>query len=401
MTMVNKTSTPPPPPPPPPTQQAAEKYKNVAYVIAKGYFNLVRHIVRSVRDVHAAVNSRTPCNVGGSGLIVASGNGSVSGGGVRHVSPLVLCMFVRDAAWSTTLTRVLLESGAEPGDPEPRTGLNALHYCCAFGNTRVLELCLHAVAFDVTRARDSNGNTCLHYAMRSGSVECLAMLFARHVRARLTIDMFERLDAANRLGLRPSDVQPTEEPAVVVAVVDSADDEHKDKDMCALRFRLEMAELAKSVETLRARKVARDQRVRDHAELVKKQWIDALLLATSGGGGGKKKKKRKGGGTVGVKKGSSQSQSGKRRAAPTQQTATTSKSRSRSATHGDATATATAARQRLHMRSPSSTSSVEAFSHLKSSSIEQQVSCRTHAHASTNIVEQLFIFFEKQFVDFP
>lgn len=148
------------------------------YAIKKGYFNLVSSLLAEGADANNRVDA-------------------------RGRTALIYAMHIRDEAWAVSVTRSLLASGADLSATDTR-GLTALHYCCAYGRVALLRLMLGALDFDMGEARDMNGNTCVHYAVRARSVACVRALLEKYARAHL--ECGARVDAENRFGLRPSQV---------------------------------------------------------------------------------------------------------------------------------------------------------------------------------------------------
>jgi hypothetical protein len=184
-----------------------KKHYTLVYVIKKGYFNLVRHLLELGLDPNH-VSERDDAH---------------------HLRcPLIHATLIRDDQWAFTVAQTLLEHGATLRTAEPERRLTALHYACAFARPRLLELFLNSLDFDLATAVDINGNSCLHYAMRAHSLNCLQLLIRKYssyytiyhqapVRASYAATSYserddyyysinEKLNARNKLGLRPIDL---------------------------------------------------------------------------------------------------------------------------------------------------------------------------------------------------
>jgi hypothetical protein len=176
----------------------AKKQYTIVYVIKKGYFNLVRHLLDLGVDPNFVSDKDDPKLLR---------------------CPLIYATFIRDDKWAYTVAQNLLEYGASL----QRADLNHLtpiHYACAFGRPHLLELFLSSLDFDLSRVVDANGNSCIHYAMRSHNLKCLQLLikkynsyYMQHVHVVLSSPYHEqaeslndKLNCRNKLGLRPSDL---------------------------------------------------------------------------------------------------------------------------------------------------------------------------------------------------
>jgi hypothetical protein len=168
-----------------------KKQYTVVYVIKKGYFNLVRHLL----DLGVDPN------------YVSDKDDS------QMRSPLILATFIRDDRWAFNVAQNLLEYGASLRQTD-LNHLTAIHYCCAFARPHLLELLLNSLDFDLSKSVDTNGNSCIHYAMRSHSLKCLQLLIKKYNSYYMTSpvpyyeseSLNEKLNFRNKLGLRPIDL---------------------------------------------------------------------------------------------------------------------------------------------------------------------------------------------------
>ena len=126
---------------------------NVVYCIKKGYFNLVRYLLNIGADPNTRDQDKN---------------------GLKRFG-LIYCTFIEDENWALNIAQNLLECGAYLSLKDVN-GLTALHYCSAFGLTKLLRLFLDSLDFDLTKVVDKQGNTVLHYAVKSQNVSCVNIL---------------------------------------------------------------------------------------------------------------------------------------------------------------------------------------------------------------------------------
>lgn len=129
---------------------------NIAYVIKKGYFNLVRYLLNIGADPNVRDRDK---------------NSSKRFG-------LIYCTFIEDEKWALNIAQNLLECGAYLRNKD-EYGLTALHYCAAFGLSKLLKLFMESLDFDLTKELDNDGNNVLHYAVKSQNVSCINVLLEK------------------------------------------------------------------------------------------------------------------------------------------------------------------------------------------------------------------------------
>jgi hypothetical protein len=153
----------------------------VSYVIKRGYFNLVRYLLSLGLDPnHVDPHQSLP----------------------EMYPPLIYCTFIKDEKWALGVAQTLLEYGADLKKTDVNK-LNPIHYCCAFGLENLLSLFLKSVDFDLSKALDSNGNNCMHYAIRSHNLNCVKLIIEKFK----PNEMYKRIDIQNSKGLRPSQIE--------------------------------------------------------------------------------------------------------------------------------------------------------------------------------------------------
>lgn len=149
------------------------------YVIKKGYFNLVRCLLCLDADPNYVDDKE-----------------------IDKRTSLIYTTFIKDNRWAENVAYTLLEHGADLKKSDSK-GLNPIHYCCTFGRDALLKIFLESVDFDLSCSLDSNGNSCMHYAIRSGNVKCVNLLIRKYVSSNFT----KKINLKNRFGLRPIDIQ--------------------------------------------------------------------------------------------------------------------------------------------------------------------------------------------------
>lgn len=77
-------------------------------------------------------------------------------------TPLILCTYI-EQKWSVTLTRLLIQAGADIFARDTVNNCQALHYACARLRSSLIDILLRNVYFDLSKAVDANGNTPLVY----------------------------------------------------------------------------------------------------------------------------------------------------------------------------------------------------------------------------------------------
>ena len=168
-----------------------KKQYTVVYVIKKGYFNLVRHLLDL--GVNADYVSEKDDH--------------------QLRTPLILCTFIRDEKWAFNLAQNLLSVGASMKKVD-KNRLTPIHYCCAFGHDKLLELFLNSLDFDILESLDINGNSCMHYALRSHNLRCVQLIIRKYtntfeekmVAPNATSNVNEKINSENHFGLRPIDL---------------------------------------------------------------------------------------------------------------------------------------------------------------------------------------------------
>lgn len=129
---------------------------NIAYVIKKGYFNLVRYLLNIGADPNVRDRDKNCSKRFG----------------------LIYCTFIDDEKWALNIAQNLLECGAYLKNKD-ENGLSALHYCAAFGLAKLLKLFMESLDFDLTNELDNDGNSVLHYAFKSQNVSCINILLEK------------------------------------------------------------------------------------------------------------------------------------------------------------------------------------------------------------------------------
>ena len=187
-------------------QQAASATSRytTTYVIKKGYFNLVRYLLSTGADPNF-VDEKEP----------------------NSRTSLIYATFIKDETWSLSVAQNLLEFGANLKQTDAKH-LNPIHYCCAFGRVKLLELFLKSLDFDLSKALDSNGNSCLHYALRSHNSRIVSLIVAKFKKGHMT-----RVAPRNVFGIKPLELEDEDElkqlkeankPHLLFAGEDSLDD---------------------------------------------------------------------------------------------------------------------------------------------------------------------------------
>ncbi|RMZ95777.1 Receptor-interacting serine threonine- kinase 4 [Brachionus plicatilis] len=152
------------------------------YAIKKGYFNLVRCLLCLGADPNYVEEKEN-----------------------LNRTSLIYTTFIKDNRWAENVAYTLLENGADLSKSDSK-GLNPIHYCCTFGRHELLEVFLKSVDFDLSCSLDLNGNSCMHYAIRSGSIRCANLLTKKFVSSNFS----KKMNLKNRFGLRPIDIQNQE-----------------------------------------------------------------------------------------------------------------------------------------------------------------------------------------------
>lgn len=153
----------------------------ISYVIKRGYFNLVRYLLSlGIDPNHVSVKESYP----------------------DMYTPLIYCTFIKDEKWALSVAQNLLEHGADLKKTDVNK-LNPIHYCCAFGLESLLNLFLNSIDFDLSRSLDSNGNNCMHYAIRSHNLNCVKLIIDKFK----PNEMYKKIDLKNSLSLKPSQIE--------------------------------------------------------------------------------------------------------------------------------------------------------------------------------------------------
>ncbi|CAF1658085.1 unnamed protein product [Rotaria magnacalcarata] len=117
--------------------------RSLLYCFEKGYFSLIRYLLQS-----DSTDARERDHEGRTGLMY--------------------CCFIDSDCWAQSISMTLLEYGAKIED-EDQNGLNALHYAIITQRSILVRRYLAALDFNLSRAVDIYGNTCLHYACSTGN----------------------------------------------------------------------------------------------------------------------------------------------------------------------------------------------------------------------------------------
>ncbi|CAF3457976.1 unnamed protein product [Rotaria socialis] len=119
--------------------------RSLLYCFEKGYFSLIRYLLQS-----DSADVRERDHEGRTGLMY--------------------CCFIDSDCWAQNISMILLEYGAKIED-EDHNGLNALHYAIITQRSILVRRYLASLDFDLSRAVDIYGNTCLHYACSTGNTD--------------------------------------------------------------------------------------------------------------------------------------------------------------------------------------------------------------------------------------
>jgi hypothetical protein len=149
----------------------------LAYVVRKGYFNLVRYLLNHGVDPNQLDDTDK----------------------TRRTS-LIYCTFIKDDEWAISIAQNLLEFGASLKKADIKQ-LNPLHYCSTFGKEKLLEVFLNSLDFDFLNAVDLHGNTCLHYAIKFRNLGCLRLLLNKFRQYNV-----KDIELENYYGLLPTDI---------------------------------------------------------------------------------------------------------------------------------------------------------------------------------------------------
>lgn len=108
---------------------------------------------------------------------------------------LMLCAFVEPEAWGVGICRLLIENGATLFLKD-RHGLNAFHYAVIYERVELVRVYLKAIDFNLNEG-DKQGNTALHYAVRSGNALITQDIVKMYIKYEI------RLDKMNNDGFTP------------------------------------------------------------------------------------------------------------------------------------------------------------------------------------------------------
>lgn len=251
-----------------PKSQGRLKY-TLTYVIKKGYFNLVRCLLSFGVDPNKADDKET-----------------------LQRTPLIYCTFIRDHQWSITVARNLLEHGASLKKTDSRR-LTPIHYCCAFGKHDLLELFLNSLDFDLDKSVDQNGNSCLHYAVRSHNLKCVRLLIDKLKTSHMT----SHIDVPNKFGLRASQIKEDfDQPPKLNTTYSGLDS----LDSCLK----ELNDFVKHLNEKKFNEMLKKQQLLQQQQQLQEQQQQQLLLkqADSKNESKKLKKRKKGSANVAAKK---------------------------------------------------------------------------------------------------
>jgi hypothetical protein len=152
------------------------------YVIKKGYFNLVRYLLSTGTDPNFVDEKEAFLR-----------------------TSLIYSTFIKDETWSLSVAQNLLEFGANLRQTDAKR-LTPFHYACAFGRVKLLELFLGSLDFDLSKSLDLNGNSCLHYALRSHNVVIVRLVVQKLKKCHMI-----KVNLRNVFGLKPIDIEDEEE----------------------------------------------------------------------------------------------------------------------------------------------------------------------------------------------
>jgi ankyrin repeat protein len=118
---------------------------------------------------------------------------------------LMLCAFIEPEAWGVGICRLLIENGATLFLKD-RYGLNAFHYAVIYERLDLVRVYLKAIDFNLNEG-DKQGNTALHYAVRSGNASITRLIAQMYVKYEIDFDKmnkdgFTPLQEAHRLNKR-------------------------------------------------------------------------------------------------------------------------------------------------------------------------------------------------------
>ncbi len=128
----------------------------ICYVIKKGYFNLVRYLLKQGKDPNEIdLENSSMCR-----------------------TALIYCTYIKDEEWALSIARNLLEFGAMLNLTDSNN-LTPIHYCAAFGLDKLLDLFLDSLDFDISRIYDKFGNNALYYAVQDTKNSCSKLLLQK------------------------------------------------------------------------------------------------------------------------------------------------------------------------------------------------------------------------------
>ncbi|KAK3591022.1 hypothetical protein CHS0354_013085 [Potamilus streckersoni] len=137
---------------------------NLIDVIKRGYFQQIRFLV----DLGLDIDVRD----------------------AEKRTPLLLCPFIEPEAWGVGIARLLIEHGAKV-DSRDKYALNAFHYTCIYERDELARVFLSAIDFNLNQ-QDKEGNTALHYAVRSGNTVLVRLVTHSLLKYRMPIDVVNR-----------------------------------------------------------------------------------------------------------------------------------------------------------------------------------------------------------------
>ena len=118
-------------------------------------------------------------------------------------TPLILCNYIHEK-WGVTLTRMLIDNGAEITKQDLTNGCQTFHYACFRLNANLIEILLRNVDFNLSEAVDYNGNTPLVYFLISYCYRHTRL--SNEKRSRIVKALIEYLNHLKKSGLNVNTV---------------------------------------------------------------------------------------------------------------------------------------------------------------------------------------------------
>ncbi len=154
------------------TSQRFQLLSKLTFNLARGHFNFVYELLKSrielTKRFYVEPNPNEQANISKNILIknwlqyeTITNRKFLNG-----KTPLMLCSYI-EPKWSVTLTRLLIQAGADIYVKNSVNDCQALHYSCARLNSSLIDILLRNIYFDLSKAVDANGNTPLVYLIVS------------------------------------------------------------------------------------------------------------------------------------------------------------------------------------------------------------------------------------------